>query len=176
MLLTLITLAVITASDPPTNTEPPSKAELAAITARGRNLAEYDAAAWRASDALQATQPREGAVVRYIARKIDKRWVVAFGRLDDKHEKFLIAYEAIQGAKPEVFSVKEFTPPKADKGFFLSAARAIDTSLKDFVEHFKGKQRPYNVGVLPTKRNQWWVCLIPAPTRVGIFPLGRDAR
>src|ERR1700737_2666631 len=33
----------------------PSKTELAAITARGVLLAEYDSAAWQATDAVQAT-------------------------------------------------------------------------------------------------------------------------
>src|SRR3982751_2046358 len=97
MLVTLTALAVIALADPPKGKEPPTPKELAAITDRGRDLAGYDAAAWHASDAVQAKGPKEGSVVRYIARKIDKKWVVAFGRLDEKQEKFLIAYEASQG-------------------------------------------------------------------------------
>jgi hypothetical protein len=111
-------------------------------TERGRDLAGYDAAAWHASDALQVKNPKEGSVVRYIAWKTEKGWVVAFGRLDEKQEKFLIAYEATQGEKPDVFDVKEMTPPKEDKRFFCAAAKAIDIALKDFVEHFEGEQRP----------------------------------
>ena len=80
MLAILTALVVITLFDPPAQKEPPTKAELTAITDRGRDLAGYDAAAWHASDALQAKQPKEGSVDRYIARKIDKKWVVAFGR------------------------------------------------------------------------------------------------
>ena len=125
---------------------------------------------------MQAKQPKEGSVVRYIARKTDKRWVVAFGRLDEKGEKFLIAYEATQGEKPDLFDVKEMTPPKEDTAFFLSAARAIDTSLKDFVEHFEGQQRPYNVAVLPAEKGQVWVYLVPAPTKPNVWPLGGDVR
>ena len=176
MLLTVTAIALITLADPPARKEPPTKKELAAITDRGRDLAGYDAAAWHASDAIQAKQPKEGSVVRYIARKTDKKWVVAFGRLDEKQEKFLIAYEATQGDKPDVFDVKEITPPKEDTGFFLSAARAIDVSLKDFVEHFEGDQRPYNVAVLPAEKGQVWVYLVPAPTKPNIWPLGGDVR
>jgi hypothetical protein len=40
----------------------PSEAELAAITARGVLLAEYDTAAWQATDAVQAAHPVEGRV------------------------------------------------------------------------------------------------------------------
>ena len=176
MLLTVTAIALVVLADPPARKEPPTKKELAAITERGRDLAGYDAAAWHASDAVQAKQPKEGSVVRYIARKIDKKWVVAFGRLDDKGEKFLIAYEATQGDKPDVFDVKEIIPPKEDTGFFLSAAKAIDTSLKDFMEHFEGEQRPYNVAVLPAEKGQVWVYLVPAPTKPNVWPLGGDVR
>jgi hypothetical protein len=176
-MLTVVTaLAFVVLADPPARKEPPSKEEMAAITERGRDLAGYDAAAWHASDAMQAKQPKEGSVVRYIARKIEKRWVVAFGRLDENGEKFLIAYEATQGDKPDVFDVKEMTPPKEDTGFFFSAARAIDRSLKDFVEHFEGEHRPYNVAVLPAEKGQFWVYLVPAPTKAGVWPLGGDVR
>jgi hypothetical protein len=176
MLLTVTAIALVVLTDPPTHKEPSTQNELVAITERGRDLAGYDAAAWHASDAVQAKQPKEGSIVRYIAHKIDKRWVVAFGRLDEKGEKFLIAYEATQGDKPDVFSVKEITPPKEDTGFIYSAARAIDTSLKDFVEHFEGEQRPYNVAALPAEKGQIWVYLVPAPTRAGVWPLGGDVR
>jgi len=176
MLVTLTALAVITLFDPPPPKEPPTTQELAAISDRGRDLAGYDAAAWHASDAVQAKQPKEGSVVRYIARKIDKKWVVAFGRLDEKQERFLIAYQATQGNKPDLFDVREMTPPKEDTAFYLSAAKAIDTALKDFVEHFEGEQRPYNVAVLPAEKGQVWVYLVPAQTKGAVYPLGGDAR
>src|SRR5271166_790895 len=131
MLVTMTVLALVALSEPPAGKEPLTKQEMAAITQRGRDLAGYDAAAWHSSDAVRAKGPREGSVVRYIARKIGKKWIVAFGRLDDKQEKFLIVYEATQGDKPDVFDVKEMTPLKEDTGFCLSAARAIDTALKD---------------------------------------------
>ena len=75
-----------------------------------------------------------------------------------------------------MFDVKEMTPPKEDTGFFLSAAKAIDTSLKDFMEHFEGEQRPYNVAVLPAEKGQVWVYLVPAPTKPNVWPLGGDVR
>ena len=176
MLVTLTTIALVALFDPPAPKKPPTKQELAAITDRGRDLADYDAAAWHASDAVQAKGPKEGSVVRYIARKIDKKWTVAFGRLDQKQGKFLIAYEATQGNKPEVFDVKALDPPKEDTGFFLSTSKAIDTALKDFMEHFEGEHRPYNVAVLPADKGQLWVYLIPAPTKPNVWPLGGDIR
>jgi len=41
--------------------------------------------------------------------------------------------------------VTKFETPKEDAGFFLTTAKAIETSLSDF----KGAARPYNVAVLP---------------------------
>jgi len=172
VLATLITSAVIALLDPREGKGPPAKEELAAITERGRDLAGYDAAAWHASDAVQAKAPKKGAVVRSIARKADKGWMVAFGRMDQARDKFLIAFEATQGENAEQFEVKEFDPPKEDGGFFRSSARAIDVALGDF----KGERRPYNVAVLPAEEGQFWVYLVPAPTRPGVWPIGGDAR
>ena len=176
MLATVTTFALLVLADPPKQKEPPTKEELAAITERGRDLAGYDAAAWHASDAAQAKNPKPGSVVRYIARKTDRGWIVAFGRLDETRDKFLIAYEATQGKDPSRFDVKEFQPPQGDTGFFRSAAKAIDTALKDFTEHFEGEPRPYNVAVLPAEKGQFWVYFVPAPTKPGVWPLGGDVR
>lgn len=40
--------------------KPLSDSELAAITARGRMLADYDTASWHATDAVKALKPAEG--------------------------------------------------------------------------------------------------------------------
>jgi hypothetical protein len=176
MLAIVITLALIALADPPEPKMPPSKEELAAITQRGRDLAGYDAAAWHASDAVRTKDPKPGSVGGYIARKTDKGWVVAFGRLDETKAKYLIAYEATQTDRPEVYEVRAFDPPKTDTGFFRSAARAIEITLKDFTEHFEGERRPYNVAVLPAEKGQLWVYFVPAPSKPGVWPLGGDVR
>jgi len=169
--LTLTLLFIATAAVAQ-RTTPPSKAELAQITERGRLLAQYDDAAWYASDAVVATKPTEGSVARYIAKKDGPTWTVMFGRLNDKRDKFLIAYEATQGVNPKEFIVKKDDPPKEDNGFFLFAAKAIETSLADF----KGAARRYNIAVLPASLNQIYVYAVPAQTKDGVFPLGGDAR
>jgi hypothetical protein len=172
--VTILTLVLLVSVVPALaqRTSPPSKAELARITERGSQLAEYDIAAWYASDAVVAMKPAEGSVGRYIARKSGEVWIVAFGRLNEKRDEFLIAYEATQGTNAKEFSAKKFEKPKEDTGFFLSAAKAIDTSLADF----QSAARPYNVAVLPADSNQLFVYVVPAQTKQGIFPLGGDAR
>lgn len=156
--------------------EPPTPAELAAITERGRNLAGYDRAAWHASDAIRAKPPQPGSVTGYIARQTDKGWTVAFGRLAGDRATYLVAAEATPGDDPTQFTVAAFDPPKVEAGFLPAAARAIETGVRDFSEHFEGEQRPYNAAVLPAEQGKFWVYLVPAPTKPGRWPLGGDVR
>jgi hypothetical protein len=174
MLASVVALVLVASApeDPPAREGPPTQKELAAITERGRDLAGYDAACWHASDAVQAKGPRPGSVVRYIGRKTPKGWVVAFGKLDARRDKFLVAYEATEADRPDRFEIEAFDPPKEDTGFSLAAARAIDTALKDF----RGERRAYNVASLPADDSHLWVYVVPAPTRPGVWPLGGDVR
>ena len=142
------------------------------VTARGRALYEYDRAAWHATDAVQAIKPSTQDVGRYIARKSDTGWKVAYGHLNDARDKFLVAYEATQGATLQEFAVKKYDPPQEDASFYLAAANAIDTAL----HNFQGEQRPYNVAVLPAPPNQLYIYVVPAQTKTGIYPLGGDVR
>lgn len=149
-----------------------SPAVLPDVTARGRLLYECDQAAWHATDALQAMNPSTESLGRYIPSKSDAGWTVAFGHLNETRDKFLVAYEAIQGASFQTFSVKKLDPARADTSFDLFAARAIDTALHDF----HGEKRPYNAAVLPAASDQLYVYIFPAQTQDGIYPLGGDAR
>lgn len=151
---------------------PASQVELAAITERGRMLYAYDEATWHATDAVLAMKPAEGQVKRYIGQKTAKGWVVAFGRLNESRDRFLVAYEAIEGKSPKEFEVTKFDPPRQDEGFNVTAAKAIDTALKDF----RGESRPYNAAVLPGKSPDLYVYVLPAQTTDGVYPLGGDVR
>jgi hypothetical protein len=142
------------------------------VTARGRALYEYDQAAWHATDAVQTMHPPDQSVGRYIARKGDAGWTVAFGRLNGQRDKFLIGYEATQGATLQEFKVKKIDPPDEDTNFYLAAAKAFDTALHDF----QGEKRPYNVAVLPAPPHQLYVYVVPAQTKAEIYPLGGDVR
>jgi hypothetical protein len=180
--LLLLLFSAATSQDKPSEpktpaAKPPTAEQLAVITGRGKLLAEYDQAAWHASDALEKLNPAPEKVGRYIAHKTEKGWVVAFGQLDNKKDRFLIGYEATQDKKdPKQFEVKSLDPPSEDAGFYRSAAKSIDVVMKEFVENFKGEQRPYNVAVLPAEKSELWVYLVPAPTKPGVWPLGGDVR
>jgi hypothetical protein len=150
----------------------PSATELAAITARGVLLAEYDTAAWQATDAVKAVHPVEGRVGRYIARKTDAGWVVDFGRLNEAGDKFLLAYEAVQTGNSPQFDVKCFDQMREDTGWNLAAAKGIEAAMKDL----GGRSRPYNVAVLPAEQEGVYVYLYPAQVETGTYPLGADVR
>jgi hypothetical protein len=152
--------------------KPASPKELAAITARGRLLAEYDRAAWQATDAVLAQPPEPGTVQRYIARKTEDRWVVVFGRLNDRGDRFLVAARAVQEPRTGKFTVERFSKPREEGGFWAEAATAIATVLSGF----NGANRAYNIAVLPAPGGEHYVYLVPAPTKSGVWPLGGDVR
>jgi hypothetical protein len=150
----------------------PSKEELNAVTARGVMLAEYDQAAWHATDAVRALNPPDAKVGRYIARKTEAGWVVDFGRLDADRDRFLVAYEAVQTDAPTHFAVSTFEPERQDLGFDLAAARSIDVAIADFGSF----DRPYNFAVLPAGSAGIYTYVYPAQVKVGVYPYGGDVR
>ena len=150
----------------------PSPEELAAITERGRMMAEYDVAAWHATDVIQDLKPPAGSFRYYIAKKSDAGWVVVFGRLTEAHDKFLIVYQATQGTRSEFFTDKKYDPPLEDVDFYFAAAKAFDKALDDLGP----VNRPYNSYAIPSTTGQLYVYLLPAQTTDGIYPLGADVR
>lgn len=151
----------------------PRPDSLAAISARGRLLAEYDFAAWHASDAVLSFRPSPGEVHGYVASRTDTGWVVVFGRLREDSTAFRVAYEARQSnLRPDSFTVERYQPGRLDSSHFARAARALGTARTDF----GAVNRPYNGAVLPAEAGEWWVYLVPAQTVAGVFPLGGDVR
>ena len=115
-----LTLLLLTSSAFAQRTSPPSKVELAQITERGRRLAEYDVAAWYASDAVVATKPNESSVTRYVARKTGDSWIVVFGRLNETRDKFLVVYEASQAGIQKNSRLRKTIQPKKTLTSFFS--------------------------------------------------------
>jgi hypothetical protein len=146
----------------------PVKAELDKITDRGKLLAEYDEAAWQASDAVTEAHPVEGRVERYIARRAEAGWVVDFGRISATGDKFLVAYEAVQTGNTAQFKVRSFDPAHEDTGWNLAAAKAATAATTDFGR----MDRPYNIAVLPAEHAGMYVYLYPAQIKADTYPLG----
>jgi hypothetical protein len=174
-LLVTIALAVFSSGVVGQTEKPPTAEELAEIAARGHVLGEYDQAAWHASDAVEALHPAPETVQRYVARKTPAGWIVDWGYFDKAHTRFLITYEARQGAKPVEFTVARHDPPQEDTDFFFHAASALETARKDFAASAH-PARPYNISVLPSMTGDWYVYAIPAQQDLAILPYGGDLR
>jgi hypothetical protein len=151
--------------------------QLADITDRGRALAGYQRAVWRAYAQLLATRPDPRLVQRYIAYHADSGWVVAFGRLSVTRDTFYVSSVAIpavvNGRRVDtLFTLETPATPGADTDYLVRAARAIDTATALFWP----SARPYEAAVLPAADGSWWVYVIPAANRAGVWPLGDDMR
>lgn len=173
--LILFSCANVFAQQQTLRDKPAAQAELDQITARGRALYEYDVAAWHSTDAVLALKPAEGSFTFYIGKKTDKGWTVAYGKLSDKKDKYLIAYEAAQGASVREFKVTKYDAPKEDTGYFFNGAKALLAALTAFQSASRA-ERPYNFAVLPAPNDEFFVYALPAQTQTGVFPLGWDYR
>jgi len=151
---------------------PADAAELAAIAERGKAIAAYDAAAWHATDAVQALHPKTGLAQMYIGQQTSAGWVIAFGRLNETKDKFLLAFETTPTSDIKQPKVSVNTPPSEKQGQWLDEARAYDTARTTF----KPQVRPYNGTVLPAPQGEWYVYFYPAQTTFESFPAGADIR
>jgi hypothetical protein len=171
-LILLASCSVLLAQKAEQENKVPTAAELRAITARGKMLAEYDVASWHATDVVQDLKPKKDSTRYYIARKSEAGWVVVFGRLSDTHDRFLTVYQATQGTRPEFFTAMKYDPPLASTDFYLYAAKALESALKDL----GAVNQPYNAYAIPSETGQLYVYLLPAQTENSVYPVGGDVR
>lgn len=175
ILLVTFALAAFSTAAVSQTEKPPTAEELTEIAARGHALAEYDQAAWHASDAVEALHPALDTVQNYVARKTPAGWIVDWGYFDKGHSHFLITYEAKQGANPTEFTMVRHDPPLEDADFYFHAASALETAKRDFLASAH-PVRPYNISVLPASTGEWYVYAIPAQQDLAILPYGGDVR
>lgn len=152
------------------------QSRLDSITERGRIIAAYDKAAWHASDAVALFHPDTTAMQAYMARRnADGRWEVVFGRPSAKADTFYIASRATQSATEDsTFLVTPLSQPLPDVDYYARAFRALEAGSRAFGGV---ASRPYNSMVVPADgSNDWFVYFVPAPTVLGVWPLGADAR
>ncbi len=151
------------------------QSRLDTITQRGRAIAAYDKAAWRASDAVAPLRPDTAAVQAYIARyNPDGRWEVVFGRPSANADTFYIANRAVQSTSDTTFLVTPLLRPIADVEYYARAFRALNAASRELGGV---ASRPYNSMVVPAEANdEWFVYFVPAPTVNGVWPLGADVR
>ena len=159
------------AQQPHVRTKPADTEELGAITARGRAIAAYDAAAWHATDAVQALHPAKDAVRMYIGRYTSGGWEIAFGKLNDTRDAFLLAYDAEPTGDKSQPKISANPVPIAERDDWLNIARAFDLARAQMK-----LSRPYNGAVLAGPDGDWYVYFYPAQTTTDSFPTGADTR
>lgn len=153
---------------------PPSPDSLAAISRRGRALAELDHAAWLGTEAMESSSLPNDGVRRFIVRRTERGWEVAAGALSARRDTFYVAQLSTPGMQPDRWAASTFDPPRADTGYFARAARAIETSL---AMSRRVARRPYVATAVPADGEPWWwVYVYPAPSRSGVWPRGGDTR
>lgn len=149
------------------------KATLTAITQRGRALYAYDQAAWKGTDAVFSLKPKpqtEG-MTHYVCIKTPKGWRVVFPKWNDAHDKYVIAYEAVEKADGS-YQARAVNPPVvADK-----AVQTEGLALELAVHDFQKPQRPYNTAILPAPGGNFYVYLYPGQIKANAWPIGGDIR
>lgn len=152
---------------------PPTADSLAAISGRGRALAERDSVAWLGVGAMTSLSLPPDSMRRFLTRHTDRGWEVAAGTLSARADTFYVAYVSTPGMQPGQWAVAVLDPPRPDTGEFARAARAVETSIAMFRAPAR---RPYIATAVPAADGPWWVYLYPAPRQEGVWPRGGDTR
>jgi hypothetical protein len=153
------------------------KATLAAITARGRALYEYDQAAAKGTDAIFSLkpQPTTKGLTHYLCIHTSRGWRVVFPQWDMSHLHIMVAYEATESIPDKTYKARKVDPPQAAGGDLQIEAVALELALSDFESPEKPK-RPYNTAVLPAPHGQFYVYLYPGQIKENVWPIGGDYR
>ncbi len=151
----------------------PPSATLSGITNRGRMLVEYDTASADCTDAfhnIKGIPPAKDGLVLYLGRKGPAGWIVGFGKLNLKENKFLLDSEFIHYSA----SGKAGMMPKVvdNSSIYTPMARAVASCMNQL----KVSGDNYNYAILPAAAGQWYVYFYPGTTKVGEWLLGGDTR
>lgn len=152
----------------------PSNDSLAAISHRGRVLAERDSIAWLGAGAMTSLSLPEDGIARLIVRRTDQSWEVASGKLVDDGAAFLIQEIATPGIQKGHWASSLYDPPQPTTDYFARAGRAIETSITMFRPV---ASRPHVAMAVPADDGPWWLVYVyPAPKQSGVWPRGGDMR
>jgi len=152
--------------------EADTNVDLSQITERGRQLYEYDQAAWHGTDAFMSLGPDTSNLGKYICVKTATGWEVYFGHLNPANSKFVVVYEAKQSTSPTKYEARKVSPPREESGPLLGSVLSIDLAFADFHR----ESRAYNTAVLPGPDGTHYVYIYPGQTKNDVWPIGGDVR
>lgn len=175
--LLLLALIALPATAGAQNVAPPTEAELAVITTRGRLLAAYDYASWHGTDAVLAKWKEPAGVEGFLARQgQDGRWYVLFGRLNAASDSLLVAARADQASNLDSFSPTIHPTPVLGSDVERRMFRAMRTAGADLKTIPPPHNGTYNSYVLAGKDGGWLVYFLPGQTQPNAIPHGGDFR
>src|SRR5262249_33481679 len=138
----------------------PTDSALSGITARGRLLAQHDAASWQATDALQSlTKDISDLNVSVALPDSIGGWIVHFGRLSSARDTFAVLFTAEPASDGRHYEARRHSPPKVGSDHERIVATAVLTALKEF----GAPTRPYNSYGLAAEDGSVWVYFVPPP-------------
>lgn len=147
----------------------PSTEEIVKIENRGRQIADYERAAIKATDLLLASEPNKSKLGIYLAINSGGTWVVYFGKISDAGTEFVVArsYFCPDGLFNEMKEVQDFQTATKE---ILHLAKAVELALSSI----KGKFQRYNSNVFREKNSSITVYLTPGNENPEIILLGGD--
>ncbi len=166
-------LAAPPASTPQVAISPgPTKGEIEWLEQRGREIADYDHAAWVASDLLKPMKPDKKDLGQFHAIKYSGHWFVYFGRMSEDSSEFLGAY--IFSCPEGNFEEMKLTPhpeswPKDDLYPFALALDVARGALREDLD-----LPPYNNYVFREPNGTITVYYLPGSTDEKNIRYGSD--
>lgn len=158
----------------------PTAAVLAQVTARGRALFLYDAAAVAATDAVTqkfgtAAPVPSGARMLYIGRPTAAGWQFDFGYLSAHGKSFTIVYRSVEdGLNSRAFTASQLAGVAAQgDAFDVAAAHALLLAMRTFAFN---RTVQYDYALLQRQDGAWYAYLYPAYTGYANPQFGADGR
>jgi hypothetical protein len=141
----------------------PSKEEIGKVENRGREIANYEKAAIRATDLLLASKPDRSKLGFYLAVKQKNDWLVYFGKNTNKGFDTQYIYSCPEGRFNEMRKLNKSEIEKDIKQIFpeniYQLAKAIDIAFKSISEDLIFPR--YNTNVFREKDGTITVYLTP---------------
>lgn len=155
--------------------------ELTQITARGRALYAYDAAAAGATNAVlamrQCRPQTQGARAPWdisIGHPTFSGWVFDFGSPSADHSTFNVLCQVTQAGPGSATFDVTFPNAPVDTPFDVDAARSILLAEADF--RFVESRHSYDYAALQRQDGEWYIYLYPGSLQIHDHQVGGDGR
>ena len=147
----------------------PSQEEIKRIEARGKQIANYERAAIRATDLMLAHHPDKSKLGIYVAVNQNNKWTVYFGKLVDKGLEAEYVYSCPDG------QFDQMKPDENDKNISTEAfyfAKAVSLARDSIAQEMTFPR--YNTNVFREQDGKITVYFIPGNKELDTVILGGD--